>query len=110
MERLGNKGDLTTGELTVKIAQGLYLACQIAAMFTSQASMQIGILMNNSRFQKFNKKLGIVFIVLSLLSFRPGSLRMAQAGTSGFNVSGRYLLDANGNNFMMRGINARHNW
>jgi len=96
--------------LTVDIAQGLYLAGQIAAMFTSQAWMQIGNLMNNSRFQKFNKKLGIVFIVLSLLSFAPGSLLSVQAGTSGFNVSGRSLLDANGNNFIMRGINAPHNW
>ncbi len=28
----------------------------------------------------------------------------------GFHVSGRYLLDANGNNFVMRGINHGHNW
>jgi hypothetical protein len=28
----------------------------------------------------------------------------------GFHVSGRYLLDANGNSFIMRGINHPHNW
>src|SRR5690349_7880390 len=66
--------------------------------------------MNHLFSRTFYKKLGIVFIVLCLLSFKPGSLRMAQAGTLGFNVSGRYLLDANGNNFMMRGINEPHNW
>ena len=32
------------------------------------------------------------------------------AAASGFYVSGRYLLDANGINFIMRGINHGHNW
>jgi hypothetical protein len=30
--------------------------------------------------------------------------------TKGFYINGRYLLDANGNNFVMRGINHPHNW
>jgi len=34
----------------------------------------------------------------------------ANAAASGFHVSGRSLLDANGTNFIMRGINHPHNW
>jgi len=35
---------------------------------------------------------------------------VSAATVSGFHVSGRYVLDANGNNFIMRGINIPHNW
>ena len=76
--------------------------------------------MRNSLFQKFDKNLKFVFILVCLSAFGPGSPPIAQAQAAahvpkaitvpGFQVSGRYLLDANGNNFIMRGINVPHNW
>ena len=78
----------------------------------------------NSLFQKSIKKLQFVFILVFLSTFGSGPPPMAQAQVAvnetthvldaitvaGFHVSGRYLLDANGNNFIMRGINVPHNW
>ena len=86
--------------------------------------VQIGSLMNNSLFEKFNKKLGFVFMILCLSASGSGSPLIAWGQVAankttnvldaitvaGFHVSGRYLLDANGNNFIMRGINVPHNW
>jgi mannan endo-1,4-beta-mannosidase len=45
-------------------------------------------------------------LLLSLLALPAGP---SQAAT-GFHISGRNLLDANGNNFIMRGINHAHTW
>ena len=68
-------------------------------------------------------KLRFVSILLCVLAFAPGPLPIARAqlaagetvrvlsiAVAGFHVSGRSLLDANGNNFIMRGINVPHNW
>ena len=93
-------------------------------MFAHIFLVQLGSLMNNSIFRKFTKKLGFVFIMLCLSTFGRGSPPVAQAQVAGsettrvsdatpvvgFHVSGRFLLDANGNNFIMRGINVPHNW
>src|SRR6266498_1924462 len=49
-----------------------------------------------------------VFLISCLFALGPGST--VRASTFGFHVSGRFLLDANGNNFVMRGINVPHNW
>jgi mannan endo-1,4-beta-mannosidase len=35
---------------------------------------------------------------------------VSSAIAPGFHLSGRFILDANGNNFIMRGINVPHNW
>ena len=53
-------------------------------------------------------KLYFLFTLVLALSLMVGTLR-AQAAT-GFHINGRYLLDANGNNFIMRGINHAHTW
>ncbi|HKY53104.1 MAG TPA: cellulase family glycosylhydrolase, partial [Anaerolineales bacterium] len=66
--------------------------------------------MNNSLFQKLNKRLIFIFTLLGLLAFQSGSTPFARAQAAGFYVSGRYVLDANGINFIMRGINIPHNW
>ncbi len=62
-------------------------------------------------------KLCLLLLVACLLPLGPvipgGSHVMVEANTAlttGFHVSGRYLLDANGNKFIMRGINHPHNW
>ena len=81
--------------------------------------------MNKQLFQKSHKKLRFILIVLCLLlALGQGSPRIVQAQVAasetiyasatathaGFKVSGRYLLDANGNIFTMRGLSAPHNW
>ncbi|HZM21955.1 MAG TPA: glycoside hydrolase family 5 protein, partial [Anaerolineales bacterium] len=79
--------------------------------------------MNNLLFRTINNKLVKIFILFCMLAYIPGtpSIALAQdaAGKTvrisaitvpGFHVSGRSLLDANENNFIMRGINVPHNW
>jgi len=39
-----------------------------------------------------------------------GTMNTSNALVTGFHVSGRNLLDANGNNFIMRGMSHPHNW
>lgn len=62
-----------------------------------------------------------VLLVSCLFALGPSSITQAStlpgnikekmnAAATGFHVSGRSLLEANGNNFIMRGINAPHNW
>ena len=53
-------------------------------------------------------KPGLILALLFQLIF--DSLPVAQAAVSGFHISGRFLLDSNENNFIMRGINHPHNW
>ena len=69
-------------------------------------------------------KLCVVILLAGLLTLGPGlpgkaaaspeiGLSLTQtmnASTAGFHISGRSLLEANGNNFIMRGINHPHNW
>ena len=50
------------------------------------------------------------FIAVFMCLFALGPASTVRASTFGFHVSGRLLLDANGNNFIMRGINVPHNW
>jgi len=52
-------------------------------------------------------RLGFLLAVLLVLSWIAGA---AQSQTAGFHISGRNLLDANGNNFVMRGISHAHTW
>ena len=52
----------------------------------------------------------LCFVFCFLVAFGPGASRALAAGPTGFHVSSRYLLEANGNNFIMRGINLPHNW
>jgi mannan endo-1,4-beta-mannosidase len=52
-------------------------------------------------------KLCFIAALSCLFALGPGSSARA---SSGFHVSGRLLLDANGNNFIMRGINIPLNW
>ena len=59
----------------------------------------------------FDHRLGRPFFTLLFLClFALGQSSTARASPAGFHVSGRSLLDANGNNFIMRGINEPHNW
>ncbi len=52
-----------------------------------------------------------VFYLLIGYSTTPLSRSASQAGhVAGFHVSGRYLLDANGSNFIMRGISLGYVW
>jgi len=53
-------------------------------------------------------RLSFVFFFLFVLGF--GVSQGLAAGPTGFHVSGRSLLEANGQNFIMRGINMPHNW
>ena len=53
-------------------------------------------------------KLCFIAVFSFLFALGPGST--VRASSIGFQVSGRFLLDANGNNFVMRGINVPHNW
>ena len=63
-------------------------------------------------------KIFFVLMLACLLSLGPGSLARADASPvnqepatpPGFRVSGRSLLDVNGNNFIMRGVNHMHTW
>jgi len=60
------------------------------------------------RFGQQFAKLCFVFLISCLFALGPGST--VKASSIGFYVSGRFLLDANGNNFIMRGVNVPHNW
>jgi mannan endo-1,4-beta-mannosidase len=53
------------------------------------------------------RRLGFLLAVVLALSWIAGP---AQSQTDGFHISGRYLLDANGNNFVIRGISHAHTW
>jgi mannan endo-1,4-beta-mannosidase len=53
-------------------------------------------------------KLYFLFILILALSMLLLPSRTQAA--AGFHISGRYLLDANGSNFIMRGINHPHTW
>jgi hypothetical protein len=63
-------------------------------------------------------KVFLVLVLACLLTLGPGSFARADgfpvqkepATPPGFRVSGRSLLDANGNNFIMRGVNHMHTW
>ena len=56
--------------------------------------------------KKISVLLTFIFVMtLSLVNYIP-----VNAATNGFKVSGTKLLDANGNEFVMRGINHAHNW
>jgi mannan endo-1,4-beta-mannosidase len=66
-------------------------------------------------------KFFLVLVLACLLTLGPGSMAEAEAFlhnadgnieavTAGFHVSGRYIVDVNGVNFIMRGINHPHNW
>lgn len=63
--------------------------------------------MRTIRFGGQFAKLCLIAVLSCLFALNPGSSARA---SSGFHVSGRFLLDANGNNFIMRGINVPHNW
>ena len=62
------------------------------------------------RFCRKSMKLKFVSIILCVLALSSVRPPIVHAQAAGFHVSGRYLLDANGNNFIMRGINVPHNW
>ena len=57
---------------------------------------------------RWSIRIFFVLLLACLLALGPGS--RAEAVTAGFHVSGRYILDVNGVNFIMRGINHPHNW
>ena len=52
--------------------------------------------------------LAVVLLMLAVLALPTGPSQ-AQAA-AGFHISGRNLLDANGNNFIMRGVSHAHTW
>ncbi len=64
--------------------------------------------MNTVQYHKKITKSGITLLLLLGLSL--GQISTAKAIAVGFHVSGGNLLDANGNNFIMRGINVPYNW
>ncbi|HET9906379.1 MAG TPA: glycoside hydrolase family 5 protein, partial [Anaerolineales bacterium] len=78
--------------------------------------------MKHFSFRGFSLALRFLTILLCLIAFVPGafptalaqsnrtSLQPAATTSLGFHISGRFVLDANGNNFIMRGINVPHNW
>jgi mannan endo-1,4-beta-mannosidase len=70
----------------------------------------LDVIMQIKCFQKKVVKLGFMFVFLFQLVFGLTSFPIVQSQVAGFYVSGRFLLDANGNNFVMRGINHPHNW
>ena len=61
---------------------------------------------------------GLRFLLVWLLSSGlfvglgplPATSGQVAATAVGFHISGRYLLEANGNNFVMRGMNIPYNW
>ena len=60
---------------------------------------------------KFSQRFAKLFLVIVFMGlFALGPDAPVRAGGPGFHVSGRYLLDDNGNNFVIRGINVPHNW
>ncbi len=68
---------------------------------------------NGGRIMKRMKKLWAYLLVVAMLvTFMPGNayVKAAADTTYGFHVSGAKLLDANGNPFVMRGINHAHTW
>src|SRR5678815_4489050 len=52
----------------------------------------------------------LCFVFFLVVALAPNAIQSLAAGPTGFHVSGRYLLEANGQNFIMRGINMPHNW
>ena len=52
----------------------------------------------------------LCFVFFLLVALGPNASQALAAGPTGFHVSGRSLLEANGQNFIMRGINMPHNW
>src|SRR4026208_1408567 len=64
--------------------------------------------MNMIRVGRWSVRIFFVLLLACLLALGRGS--RAEAVTAGFHVSGRYILDANSVNFIMRGINHPHNW
>ena len=64
--------------------------------------------MNMIRVGRWSVRIFCVLLLACLLALVPGS--RADAVTAGFHVSGRYIVDVNGVNFIMRGINHPHNW
>ena len=77
--------------------------------------------MNIIHFGRQSAKLCLVIIFSYLFTLGSGSVAevgaffataegKADAVSAGFHVSGRYLVDVNGVNFIMRGINHPHNW
>lgn len=79
--------------------------------------------MNHMSRRGISLALRFLSIVLCALSLVPGTFSLARAQDAnsttmqnanaavlGFHVSGRHVLDANNNNFIMRGINVPHNW
>jgi len=73
-------------------------------------TVRLEMIMKTVRYCKKFTGLGLVVSLFLLLGFSPGSLSTAKAIVTGFHISGRNLLDANGNNFIMRGINVPYNW
>ncbi|MCL4263053.1 MAG: cellulose binding domain-containing protein [Anaerolineae bacterium] len=53
------------------------------------------------------KLLGLFLVVLVVMGMMRST---AQSQSSGFHINGRHLIDANGNPFVMRGINHAHTW
>ena len=73
--------------------------------------------MNIVRLVRQSAKLCFLLILFCFFALGPRSTILAGAASAnrnavstGFHVSGRFLLDANGNNFIMRGINHPHTW
>jgi len=62
------------------------------------------------RFGRRVANLSFISVLLLLCLFAPGSGLSVRASSSGFHISGRFIPDANGNKFIMRGINVPHNW
>jgi hypothetical protein len=84
---------------------------------------QLEMIMKNVRFRRKSMELMFLSALLCTLAFAQTPLPIARAWVAareaghvsaaavpGFHVSGRFLLDANGNKFVMRGINYPHNW
>ena len=75
------------------------------------------VFMNIVRLVRQSAKLCLLLILFCFFALGPSSTVWADAApvsrnavSTGFHVSGRFLLDANGNNFIMRGINHPHTW
>src|SRR5687768_6065841 len=73
--------------------------------------------MDIANFVRQSARVCFVLILFCVFALSPGSTAGAspmnstrKAGASDLRVSGRYLLSANGVNFIMRGINYPHTW
>src|SRR5215216_2524666 len=68
--------------------------------------------MNLRRFGRQFARICFIVVLSCLFALGPSSNVRAGGGggSSGFQVSGRLILDANGNNFIMRGVNLSHAW